>query len=538
MTRRIRHVKCDESRPSCSRCLSAKRVCSGYGIWDAANDNGHMQPAIHADALNGILGPRSSVYVVITADPIEKAYYEWFKHRTISKLPGSFISGFWLTLLLQTSVNEQTILHAILALSSIHKHHGSGPGTVQGYCVEGDEKFTLQQCVKATSSLQSRLAVKDRSAFSISLIACIIFVAADLLRGHFQTADLHLRHGLDVLRQMSLLFQFRTRAGQEVSRDVSDDWICESLSRLHLQALFCSYPTGAPHVSLRSALISPETILSINDAWRMLDYTLYEILSLTFKARRIDTSIAKCSIQQEKVLGDIQRWLLHFNIFQATQQGKASADEEKCYQLLRIYHTLAGIMARVSLSTSDESSYDQSNPQFLTLLNQLVYLWRTTKHDLQLHGILPYHMDMSRSIIDVGWIFPLYFLAIKCRIHRIRTHAVGLLERTFHREGFWDSMIAAHVAKKVVQMEEGDFYREAELKDTFSLCTLPVMQELQLPALPASSRLQELQVVLPGSPVSSLLLLSTVRAQSGDHQLLLSEYDLQRRQWKDRQRSP
>jgi hypothetical protein len=32
-TLRARRVKCDEAYPACNRCITAGRVCDGYGIW-------------------------------------------------------------------------------------------------------------------------------------------------------------------------------------------------------------------------------------------------------------------------------------------------------------------------------------------------------------------------------------------------------------------------------------------------------------------------------------------------------------------------
>jgi hypothetical protein len=51
-------------------------------------------------------------------------------------------------------------------------------------------------------------------------------------------------------------------------------------------------------------------------------------------------------------------------------------------------------------------------------------------------GAPPGHIiDISRSTIDLGLIAPLYYTAVKCRVHRITLQAIRLLETIFYKEG-------------------------------------------------------------------------------------------------------
>ena len=73
---------------------------------------------IHRD---GAVFPRSINAPVLPTTALEKEYFDWFRSRTVFKLPGSFTSEFWSRLLLQASLRDPAILHASLALSAIHK---------------------------------------------------------------------------------------------------------------------------------------------------------------------------------------------------------------------------------------------------------------------------------------------------------------------------------------------------------------------------------------------------------------------------------
>jgi hypothetical protein len=63
--------------------------------------------------------------------------------------------------------------------------------------------------------------------------------------------------------------------------------------------------------------------------------------------------------------------------------------------------------------------------------------------------------DSTGMSFDLGWIPPLHYTALKCRIHPARVHAVTLLSALPHRDGVWDSVLAARVATKVIELEEG-----------------------------------------------------------------------------------
>ena len=99
------------------------------------------------------------------------------------------------------------VLHAVLALSSVHKK-GTFKANDQ---IEPDngsneqEHITLKHYVKAISHLQPHFSTKDRASFRVALITCVTFVYLELLRGHFRTAQTHLHNGLKILGEIKML---------------------------------------------------------------------------------------------------------------------------------------------------------------------------------------------------------------------------------------------------------------------------------------------------------------------------------------------
>lgn len=142
-------------------------------------------------------------------------------------------------------------------------------------------------------------------------------------------------------------------------------------------------------------------------------------------------------------------------------------------------------------------------------------------------------MDMPRSIIDMGWIPLLYFTVIKCRDHYLRGQAIHLLGSSSHREGIWDGRIASCVVRKVVEVEERDFYTGIGVDGDSSFDSPSQPQNSRFPILPQSYRLREVEMVLVGSPMDRILLFCRREQEGVDCRVLVSEYDVGLQRWAD-----
>jgi hypothetical protein len=530
-------VKCDEAFPACHRCLKTGRVCDGYGIWGGGGSPSSCRKIV--------LAPED-VYIVPrapTSSIDDKGYLEWFKCQTAIKLPGTFrSSSTWSTILIQASFSEPAVLHAVLALSSVHKRKTVNTDSRRQVTDSPDEQeqFALRNYVKsinAVGHLQPYCLVKDRASFRVALITCIMFVCLEFLRGHFQTAQVHLRHGITILRELQLLFgQTRGTSHLGSSRGSTDAWIVEGFSRLNLQMELFQY--GYEHSGTYLQLHwheDPSLVFhTLCDAWQELECQFNTIFHLTRKARQQSSS--QCTLEQtlkllecqQRIHAYLAQWLVTWDTFKKSQ-GHLSVEYRKAYQVVHTYHTMATIMLSTCLNPCDETIFDTQTKQFIYLVAQLVEL-----HDTRIIKVLPGNlMDMSHSVSDLGWIAPLYFVATKCRVHRVRLQAVRLLQSTSHREGIWDSKFTARVTRKVMEMEERDYYESSNINDNFPLDATPTPEELELPVLPESYRLRELEVVLSGAPMDRVLLFSKRRVEDVDRRVLLSEYNVHTQRWND-----
>ncbi|KAK0631014.1 hypothetical protein B0T17DRAFT_616591 [Bombardia bombarda] len=581
-TCKIRKVKCDESRPACQRCITTGRVCEGYGIWGGGGNrygpdrhpfnktarNPSRQGIANVQACSAIsVVPRApaSTSVLVSGEK-EISCFEWFVNRTAPKLPGTFSSRFWNTLIIPASLNEPAISHAVLALSSVHKRGIAIPDSQRNDpgvdAAPGEqEEFILQHFAKAISSLALHSSSKDRASFRIALITCIVFVCLDYLRGELQTALLHLRHGLRILGQMQILSCNTNEDGSRVlclkqSRDLTDEWIVEAFSRLNLQVQLFRHPFHHHHpypVILQVvALPDLETIVaftSIKEAWEHMTHILNRVMSLTHQARERERmtpsphreeSIDNLLQHQQTTRRSLSRWSHLFDAF----QGNSSAEErvpsfsqeelETVHLSLRVHHTMASIMAETCLQPGDESVFDSHTSLFLLLLKQSARM--STLAELRnqpvVGGIfLGKPFNMSGSVVDLGWIAPLYYTAIKCRVHRIRLQAIRFLESQPHREGIWDARITSCIARKIMRIEEQGLYEGDGIQDDFSLGDAPQAQDLGFKVVPEYHRVSDVQVVMSGAPMDKVLLSWKRKHHDNRYRLFSQEYDLQSQRW-------
>jgi hypothetical protein len=297
------------------------------------------------------------------------------------------------------------------------------------------------------------------------------------------------------------------------SLDPVDEWVEEAFTRLYVQRGLLVHFKGCLELSyppLRTIGRLPSRFHSYNLAWRHLENIYCRVFHLATVQRhqRLKHVSKQESSPQYRELGKIQtelaEWLMVYTVSAPSliiQEPTLRADN-----LLSEYYNMARIMVATCLrSPSDETIYDNYTKDFLAILSTSIKLWNIRA------AALPrfWHkssLDMTRSIVDIGWLAPLYFMALKCRVRRIRWHAVQLLERTFHKEGLWDSRLCASVSRAVVQFEEPNIDGACYPRLHFALDEVPNLVDVSGPILPKERRISRVRVDLPEGPSESVTL--------------------------------
>ncbi|KAI0402508.1 hypothetical protein F4802DRAFT_348911 [Xylaria palmicola] len=553
-TCKLRRVKCDEGRPSCHRCVSTGRACEGYGIWGGGGGGGGGGTGHAGQAL----APRTSADAVRHAvlshydklSPEQEICFRWLRYRTFTKLPLPFVTPFWQMLVLQAIAGEPSILHAALALGSAHQREsldGCRP-TRPRRTLDPQQEFMLREYGRAIRALQPHFSSHGGKSVHVTLIACVLFTFTENLLGRYAIANAHLHSGL------RLLAESHGPAARSVDVNVSarmrgcvDDWIIETFARLHVQAAL--FGQGLleiyPRLPLFPSTPMPGIFKSSNQAATHMDRLLLDILHLPeeFSSPNdlaTDSAIITALHDRRKRLRvELGLWLA---AYEATSPGLAdgfSPIDEFYLKVLRGYHTMATITLNTLAWPACESRYDLYTADFISLIAQLVAIWRA-------HVARPvWHprpwapaetpRRISHSVGDKGWIPLLYFVAVKCRVRRIRLQALRLLAQTVHKEGIWDSGLALLTATEVARIEEDGFYRATQEEDDgFDIVSIPSEKDVSRPPLPDHRRLYNLRVELPEHSTGILTLeYDRGRGDGNDVERRKRCYDLETKIWAD-----
>ncbi|KAK7408115.1 hypothetical protein QQX98_009706 [Neonectria punicea] len=359
-TCKIRRIKCDEGRPACQRCVTTGRTCDGYGILDNSSNRPCSGPV------------RSLVSAPCnTVSDHDRAGFQWFSARTRYKMPGTFASGFWESVVLQASWREPAVLQAVLALSAAHKRHvldASGPDSRQGL-PDGQERVLLRHYSSAIKLLQPHLSVKSKENLRVALISCIVFTCLEFLRQHYKTGHVLLQHGLKLLN--SIQPQFHGDLGDAIllkhQPESINDTLIEEMARLDVQAALLGYGSRQVCVIVPSPSFNddPKVFRSVRMARQRLDTLLDAIHRLQHQSLATE-----CVASQLRIRTGLSSWLVTYKATLSNPEKQLDPREVIAYRLLLIYHNMTIIMVATCLPFTEESMFDLYTPEFTTLISQ------------------------------------------------------------------------------------------------------------------------------------------------------------------------
>ena len=524
-------MKCDAGWPACNRCISTGRICDGYGIWGGGGNA--YQDRVKKPQIITLSKPTLQCMPISLGaanfKPQGQGYLEWFFRRSVLKLPCIFGSSFWDTVILQASSGEQAILHATLALGAAHKNEifrKPGPRTKHD-APDKHEQYALNQYTMAISTLTPHLVAKNQESFRITLITCLVFVCLEFLLGNWNTGFLHLQKGLKLLEHYS--------SNSWRSNDLVDRAITDTFFDFHLQCQLFGIMGPSSFPRCATFEIPANKFESLIQSKEYLHLILEDALNIAQCCTHLSGSgqepaFAELQRRQSRIRGQLTAWrrLLSNSLVQLQVHTNYKASFS--YKYLSIYHIMTKIILETCLETRQESIFEKYTSDFISLMAQLVDLLNSLvaaykrKPRLAGEGDSPFG-----SSVGMGWIPPLYFTAIKCRQHRLRIHAIRLLTMNFHKEGVWDSQLAGSIAHEVMEVEEGDYYKDFDVDDSFPLSVAPCAENLTLPVLPLAYRVHRLEVQLPSEYQDKVKLACWRRKEDGSWVSIAKEFDV----WRD-----
>ncbi|KAJ5359005.1 uncharacterized protein N7496_011418 [Penicillium cataractarum] len=368
-------------------------------------------------------------------------------------MTGFFDSCLWEDLILPMSHSEPAVIHAIVALAALHEDLQSrGAPLSRENLANRRQKFALGQYGRSLAALNERRYSQDPRLRDVIVACCLLFVSIDVLRGQYDPALLHLKHGLAVIEEG---LQLAGRgSGVTTCRTAAEQTLLATMTRLETQSVFFGLPP----------LINSTFSVSINDSGGNCFKTLREaqgaLDKLLASSVRLFMAVYQFPVkdrvaQLHPKLADTQSDLMA-QLREFGQQLKRSIThslrleglkERRGLDLVLLHHITFSILAETLLYGEDQSAYNNHLRSFQRMMALSTEISQSFK-DENNSGTRP------TLLLDMGIIPSLFVVSWRCRDSNLRHQALDALEEWPHREGLWDSRLLAIFARQIFQLEK------------------------------------------------------------------------------------
>lgn len=432
-------MKCDETKPACNRCTSTGRTCDGYVIIP------RKKRSDHAISRRPALAPE--------VGPAELMALDFFQHKTAPALSSYFDAEFWTRLVFQMSYVEPAVLHAMVAVGSLHEQReqdikiipmiSSLDNAVAKTSYAQDDQFAIAQYNKAMVHLSKRL--ESESAIEVALLTCILFVCVEFLRGDAEPAVSHFRSGMTIA--LATLSDDKQRTAKATMQRIKE-YILPFLNRIELLSMLFGnvsswdYPVDLLH----SVPDEFDHIRHARDSFvHVANLTVRFIKDM--KHKKMSRLVLPDDLtRQAAIMRQLKVWAEKLDKFLAS--GKASGMEVDAAKTLQM-HQIVAEQWLARCTEPEESANDDAIPEFERAIElaEAVQSFSGTREQRMA-------MNSSTFLFDMEIVSPLYYIASRCRHPLLRRRAIALLKQTQRREGLWDSNMAAAIAERTMEIEE------------------------------------------------------------------------------------
>lgn len=368
-------------------------------------------------------------------------------------MTGFFDSCLWKDLILPMSHSERAVTYAVVALAALHEDFQSrGAPLSREDLANRRQRFALGQYGRSLAALNERRYSQDPKLRDVILTCCLLFVAIDVLRGHYDPALLHLKNGLAIIeeeRQLSI-------EGSRVTtcRTVVEQALLVTMARLETQSAFFGLDPLISSTFTFSTDHSDGTYFrTLRQAQGALDKLLAGssrlfVAAYQFPAKdRVARLNPKLAHTQHKLMARFREFEQHLANSMTHFLCPTALKEQRGLDLILLHYITFSILAETSLCGDDQSHYNEylSNFQQMMILSSKISQSFLDEND---SGTRP------TLLPDMGIIPSLFVICWKCRDFNLRQRALNALDEWPHREGLWDSRLLAIFSRQIMQLEE------------------------------------------------------------------------------------
>ncbi|RFU25489.1 hypothetical protein B7463_g10846, partial [Scytalidium lignicola] len=451
VTCRMRHVKCDEGKPDCLRCIRIGLTCGGYpSLRSSGTGTGVSRSSLEP---NSELQAPEWQLAQLPGSPKERRAIEFFYHCTVPQLSGLFSHSFWGRFVLQLGIRDPAIRHAMIAVSTIHEATEetdvTAPYSTNSIAIRDEKaKFAFMSYNKAIHFLIEEVqTTNSEKPLLIPLTACMVIICAELMRGNIVRSIMHIESGIKILQNW--------RAARIAG---SKPTIEEEYTETYLFPYFAAFNVINTIFGRPSKGIYSKPVEQIQHIGSFEFHDLIEARTTLFDIFNVGVSIIQSvgetpywieateeqKIVQQRVIVLVEEWNTAFEDLTKRCSPSWTSTDTGGADLLRISHLTAKLWFWTALSPN-ETKWDNHKYDFEKLIEiserLLKVLTKPEKHS-------------SLFSFELGCIHTLHFVALKCRWPLIRRQALALLNTCKRRENLFDSRISYSILWRIMEVEE------------------------------------------------------------------------------------
>jgi hypothetical protein len=346
-------------------------------------------------------------------------------------------SDFWSLMVLQFCEASPAVLHAAIALSSLHEHLYNKRGTV---AISKSDTMLFQQYNKSIKHLRSSI-----QPVPITLACCILFICLENLAGNYDTALEHLKNGLKILHG------WRTEETSAALEDQTREHITHVFRRLDMQAT-AFLDSRPPQINATSVSVNvkegtwcPPLFASLGEAQialERIEIRLFYVLTLKSSPEIPSYSLRNEFLPARQILlrglvNRLTQWKRAFDVLSARENKTLQTKDLQLAVLLELHYQASSLMSEINccaIVRANDFQFARINELSKSLISA------TTK---------------ATFSADMGIISPLYLSAMNATSLGVRQQAITLLRQVKWKEGFWSAETAASIAEKVLQARDG-----------------------------------------------------------------------------------
>ncbi|QKX63677.1 uncharacterized protein TRUGW13939_10848 [Talaromyces rugulosus] len=367
----------------------------------------------------------------------------------------------WRETLMFFSQTVSSVRHAAIALALMHRNYlnrDSSDRVLQPHSLKDRQPCNapLLHYNRAIQLLLTQESGDSTEITAITLLVCYLFICFDHLAGNDVQAVKHLRGGVELSRNIDKAILNNSSTYEDAKPLGVRTLICQvtkQIRRLDMQSV--TFLVDWNPADIQEGFMSQ--LPPFDSPFRSLDQAADHLQILVARVMRLCNTEQQLSPMGEMlplpcslkdiVLGQLETWSTLFeNILQQGNSYEADSETYPLVSLLRLQYTIAWILLN-SCGPGREMDYDDFLPEF----QQCVALAGdvAAAHERYSGSLKPTFTP------EVGIIPVLYIIGVKCRHPIVRREVLSILRRQQIREAVWDSISAARVVERVIEIEEG-----------------------------------------------------------------------------------